>query len=106
MSSSTIVPSTLTTSLPVSGEWIHDSEFWFPDGDVILGVRSIAAGPQTVHLFRVHKLVLELHSPVFRKTFAINSNLKSLQAWGARAIWIPQTNPKTLRYFLHFLYNP
>lgn len=107
-SSPTVVSSSLTPPrrellLPASGEWIHDSDFWFPDGDVVLGVQSIAAGPQTVHLFRVHKPVLELHSSVFRKTLSgdTDSNFD-----GARAIWVPQTSPRFLRYFLRLLYNP
>ena len=104
MSFSTFVPSIPTcVGSPKLREWIRDSEFWFSDGDVVLGIESTEA--KVTHLFRVHKPILELYSPVFRNTLSGNKNAKSLHD-GARAIWVPETSSKVLRYFLSFLYNP
>ncbi|KAF8808824.1 hypothetical protein BYT27DRAFT_7337537 [Phlegmacium glaucopus] len=96
MSSPTPV-STATLSGPKS---VRNPNFWYPDGDTLLSVKS--TGAQTVHLFRVHKLFLMLHSPIFREWLADQkSGLDSSQA-----VSLARTSPRVLEYFLYALYNP
>ena len=85
-------------------ECIRHSEFWFSDGDIVLVTKS--TGAQNVHLFRVHKTVLDLASPVFRKSLSENNNNQESLYDGARIVQISRTDPNILEYFLHFLYNP
>ena len=107
MSSPTITPATPALS-GVSGlglaECIRHSEFWFSDGDIVLVTKS--TGAQNVHLFRVHKIMLELASPVFRKSLSENNNNQESLYDGARTICVSRTGPDILEFFLRFLYNP
>ena len=107
MSSPTITSATAALSpsgLAGLAECIRHPTFWFSDGDIVLVTKS--TGAQKVHLFRVHKTLLELASPVFRKSLSENNDNKEPLYDGARTFLVSWTGPNIMEFFLRFLYSP
>lgn len=59
-------------SEPIAIDVFKIPPYWYEDGDIFLLVED---DNQMEHKFRIHRLMLCLHSPVFRDMFSLGENL-------------------------------
>ena len=95
-----------------NGDFERHPEFYFPNGDVILAVKFILSqpedGPRKYQIFRVHKFLLSLRSPVFSNLFADGDGdgpESGTSYDGVPFIELPGDNPEDFALLLSCLYE-
>ncbi|KAF8152388.1 hypothetical protein B0H34DRAFT_724966 [Crassisporium funariophilum] len=105
-----VTPTPTPTTKPP--KHIEDPTIWHPTGDIILACHLPPTSP--LHLFRVHALLLSLHSPVLRDMLSAphhgpksHSHPRPRQMHaGVPVYYFKNVHPGVLGVMLSHMYNP
>ncbi|KAI0699081.1 hypothetical protein BC835DRAFT_1412734 [Cytidiella melzeri] len=91
--------------LDTNQEFIHDSQIWMKDGNVIVTAANTVDEVTTLYGFRCHKSVLSKHSTVFETMFGLPQSSVPEYKDGVPVVMLP--DPYTdVKGLLQMLYDP
>lgn len=85
-------------------EFVHDTELWLSDGNVILVTAKETSDDKAYNAFRCHKSMLAKHSPVFHDMLSLPQSAEDEEYEGVPVVRLPDSTDD-VRGLLKILYN-